>query len=96
VVNRNAPLPAPSGNYRLHRAFAERAGADEGRALLILQRAGDDFRRRGRTAVDQEDNRLTLGQVTQPGVEALRLLGVAAACRDISPLSRKVSATEIA
>jgi hypothetical protein len=76
------PIARSERHYRLHRAFAERAGADEGRALLILQRAGDDFRRPGRTAVDQEDNQLTHGQVTRPGVEALRLLGVAAACRD--------------
>ena len=49
---------------------------------MILQRAGDDFRRRSRTAVDQDDDRLALGQVTRPGVETLRLLGSAAAGRD--------------
>ena len=66
----------------LHRALAERAGADDGRALVVLQRAGDDLGRRGRAAVDQDDDRLALGEVAGAGVEALGLVGVAAAGRD--------------
>ena len=37
----------------LHGTFAEGAGADERRALVILQRIGDDFRGRSRAAIDQ-------------------------------------------
>src|SRR5262245_17963116 len=72
----------PKRDDGLHRSLAERARSDDGRALVILQRAGDDFRRRGRAAVDQDDDRLALGDVAGPGVEALGLVGVAAAGRD--------------
>ncbi len=66
----------------LHRALAERARADDGRALVVLQRAGDDLGGRGRAAVDQHDDRLALRQIARAGVVALGLLGVAAAGRD--------------
>src|SRR5262249_51685542 len=69
-------------NDRLHRAFAERARADHSCPLVILQRTGHDFRRRGRAAVHQHDDRLALGHVAGTGVEALGLLAVAAAGRD--------------
>src|SRR5204863_8776392 len=67
---------------RLHRTLAERARADQRGALVVLQRPGDDFRRRRRTAVDQEDHWLALGEVARPRVEALGFLGIAAAGRD--------------
>jgi hypothetical protein len=56
--------------------------ADQRRATVILQRTGDDFRGRGRAAVDQHDHRLALGKVARPRIEALGLLRVAAAGRD--------------
>ena len=49
---------------------------------MVLQCTGDDFRGRSRAAIDQDDDRLAFGQVARPGVEALRLLGIAAAGRD--------------
>jgi hypothetical protein len=49
---------------------------------MVLQRAGDDFRRRGRAAVDQHDDGLAFYQIARPCVEALRFFGVAAAGRD--------------
>ena len=49
---------------------------------MILKRAGDDFGSRGRAAVDQQHHRLAIGQVTLGGVEALGLVGMAAARRD--------------
>ena len=49
---------------------------------MVLKRAGNDFRSRGRAAVDQHDDRLALGQIAGPGVEALRFFGVAAAGGD--------------
>ena len=52
VVSRGAPSKRDDG---LHRALAEGARADERGALVVLQRPGDDFRRRRRTAVDQQD-----------------------------------------
>ena len=67
---------------RLHRAFAEGARTDNRRALVILQRAGDDFRRRGGAAIDQHDNRLPLREIARPSIVALRFFGVAAACGD--------------
>ena len=75
--------------------LSERARADERRALVILQRAGDDFRGRRGAAIDQDDDRLALGQIARVGVER-----VSSALRPrmetISPLSRNASETEIA
>src|SRR6202034_3694960 len=65
----------------LHRAFAEGPRANERGTLVVLQRAGDDLRRRSRTAVDENDHRLALGHVARPRIEALRLLRVAPARR---------------
>ncbi len=42
---------------RLHRPFAERLPAEHRRALVVLQRAGDDFRRGGGAPVNQHDHR---------------------------------------
>ena len=66
----------------LDRTLAEGARADDGRALVVLEGTGDDLGSRGRTAVDQNDHRLALGEVAGAGVVALRLVGVAAAGRD--------------
>ena len=41
----------------LEDALAERAGAHHRRAVAVLQRAGDDLRRRGRLAVDEHGDR---------------------------------------
>ena len=76
------PITRSERHDRLHRTFAERARADERRALLILQRTGDDFRGRSRTAVDQDDDRLALSQIARVGIEALGLLGITAAGGD--------------
>src|SRR6185437_10850753 len=43
--------------------FAERLRAEDGRALLILERTGDDLRGRGRAAVDENDQRLAVRQI---------------------------------
>ena len=79
IARRGQAQRAVAGAQRddgLHRALAERARADERGALVILQRAGDDFRGRRRAAIDQDDDRLALGQIARVGVEALRLVGV--------------------
>ena len=73
---------AAERNDGLDGALAERAGAENRRALVVLQGAGDDLRGRGRTAVDEDDQRLALGEVAGLRVEALRILSVAAAGRD--------------
>jgi hypothetical protein len=44
--------------YRLRRTVAGRCHADDGRALMILQRATDDFRDRSRAGIDQHHQRL--------------------------------------
>ncbi len=84
-------VAASQRNDGLHRALAERARADDGRALVVLQCASDDFRRRGRAAIDQHDDRLALGQVARMRGAALGLLGVAAAGRhDLALLQERV------
>ena len=50
---------------RLDRAFAEGLRAHDGRALVILQRAGDDLAGRGRTLVDQHHQRHGLDRCRQ-------------------------------
>src|ERR1017187_3979561 len=52
-------------NDGLHRALAERARADQRCTLVVLQRSGDDFGSRCRAAVDQNDQRLALGQIAR-------------------------------
>ena len=66
----------------LHRALAERTGADQGRPLVIMQGAGHDLRGGCRTAVDQNDERLALGEIAAVRREALGFLGPAAPGRD--------------
>ena len=44
-------------HHRLHRALAEGAPAQQHGAVVILQRAGEDFGRRSRGAVHQHDHR---------------------------------------
>src|SRR4029453_2002944 len=75
------PIAGAEGNDGLHRAFSERARADHGRTPVILERACHNFGGRGRTAVDQHDDRLVLGEIAGARIEALGLLGVAAARR---------------
>src|SRR5712692_4296994 len=56
------------GQYRLHRALAESRRAQQRRALVVLQRARDDFGGGGRAAVDEHDHRHGLdrrGQVLE-------------------------------
>src|SRR5207302_10931410 len=61
---------------RLHAALAERRGADDDRAAVVLERAGDDLAGAGGAAVDEDHDRIVrLGVL---GVGALDL-GVAAA-----------------
>src|SRR5579872_603315 len=68
---------------RLHRALAEGARADQRRALMILQGAGDDFGGRGGAAVNQHDHRLAMREIgAGPRAVALRLFDVAPARRD--------------
>src|ERR1700680_3262541 len=69
----------------LHGALAERTGTNERRTFLVLERAGDDFRCRCRTAVNQYDHRLAVGKIAGSGVEALHLTNVAATSRNNFP-----------
>ena len=68
---------AAERNDRLHRALAERARADDGRALLVMQRAGDDLGGGSRSAVDEHDDLLAVSLVARVGIRPLRLLLVA-------------------
>ena len=49
--------PAVEVDQVLHRALAEGGLADDEATAVVLDRAGEDFRRRGRTAVDQHRQR---------------------------------------
>ena len=49
---------------------------------MVLQCAGDDFGRAGRTAVDEDDHRLALGQIARFRVPAVVVLRIAAAGAD--------------
>jgi len=77
-------------NDGLHRAFAEAGHADDGGALVILQSTGDDFRRRGGAAVDQDYDRLAVGDVAGLGVIALGVVGMTAAGRHDLALGEEV------
>ncbi len=66
----------------LHGALAERAGPDQGRALVIVQRTGHDLRSGRRSAVDQNDQRLALGEIAGARRITLGFLGGAAPRRD--------------
>src|SRR4029078_8844195 len=81
----------PQRDDGLHRAFAKGAGADHCRPLVVLQGAGDDFRRRGRAAVDQDDQRLSLREIARTRVEALRLFGITSPRRhDLALLQERI------
>src|SRR6516225_8937804 len=75
------PVAGAERNDGLHRPLAERAGANDGRAPMILERARNNFGGRGGAAVDQYDDRLVLGEVAPARVETLGFLGGAAARR---------------
>src|SRR5258708_15659365 len=78
-------------NDGLHRALAERARADDGRAAMILERTRNDFGGRSRAAVDQHDDRLVLGEVACARIEPLGFLGGAAARRyDLALLQERI------
>ena len=63
---------------------------DDG-TLVILQSASDDFGRRSRAAVDQDDQRFVLCEIARACVEALRLFGITSARRhDLALLQESV------
>ncbi len=49
---------------------------------MILQCTGNDFRRTGRTAIDENDNRLAVSQVALACIEARHILRIATTGRD--------------
>ncbi len=51
------PFTVAQRHHLLHRALAEALGTHDHAAALVLQRAGDDFRRGGAAAVDQHHER---------------------------------------
>ncbi len=78
VIARRGQLDRRVGRQlaqRLHRTLAERAAAHHDRALVILQRAGDDFRGRCRAAIDQHHHRHGLEPGRQPG-QRIATLGI--------------------
>ena len=80
------------GQHRLHRSLAEAALAHHQRAMLVLQRAGDDFGRRCRTCVDQHDHRQALRVVARLGVIAFDIALLPAALRhDLAALQEGVA-----
>ena len=83
-MRRGQPDRAVPGerNDGLDRSLAERARAHDDGAAMVLQRAGDDLGRRGRPAVDQDDDGKPVGDVARLGVEALGLVGPARPRRD--------------
>ena len=76
-------VPAFERDDRLHRALAKAAGAHDRRAVIVLQCAGDDFRGRGRGAVDQHHDRHPGDQIARHrgAIDAV-VVGVAALGRD--------------
>src|SRR5262249_2257727 len=94
VARGGQPQRAIAGAERndgLHRALAERARADDGRAAMILERTRHNFGGRSRAAVDQHDDRFVLGEVARAGIEALGFLGVATARRyDLALLQERI------
>src|SRR6266446_2936681 len=85
------PIAGAERNDGLHRALAERACANDGRAPVILKRTRHDFGGRGGAAVDQHDDGLVLGEVARARIEPLGFLGGAPARRhDLAPLQEGV------
>ncbi len=66
----------------LHRSLAEGSQADDCGALLVLQGAGDDFRRRGCTWIGQDHDRLAVQHVALFGLIADDVFRIAAALAD--------------
>eukprot|EP01136_Pigoraptor_vietnamica_P040559 Opistho-1_new@12604 len=67
---------------RLNRPLAESPFAQHQRAVMILERARDDFRRRSGAGIDQHDQRQSAGKIVGLGVPAFDVRLVAAALRD--------------
>ena len=57
---------------RLHQALAEGRLADDQGAIMILQRAGDDLRRRGRIAVHQHHDRILQVRSMRRAIDLIR------------------------
>ena len=58
--------------HRLHESLAERRRSDDERAVVVLQRAGDDLRGRRRAAVEQHDERNVEREMAAGRLAALR------------------------
>jgi hypothetical protein len=76
----------------LHQAFAEGGFADDEGAVVVLQGAGDDLRRRGRAAVDQHDDGEGLAAVAVGGGVVLVGVGAPALADDALSLGEQVVA----
>src|SRR5690625_1536683 len=61
--------PIAQRQNRLHGAFTEGRRAHDHRALVVLQRTGDDLGSRGRTAVDQYHHWGAVEHIARLGVE---------------------------
>ena len=82
VVTRGGELDGAiigQGQDGLHRALAEGLAANDDGAVVVLQRARDDFRGRGRAAVDQHHDGHAGHQITLLGIEIAFLAFFAAA-----------------
>ena len=79
VASRGEPKSTVSteGHDGLNRPLAERTRPDDGGALLVLERAGHDFRCGCRSTVDENHDRLAIGDIARLGGGPLRLLDVA-------------------
>ena len=82
-------------DHLLEDALAERPRADELRAPAVLQRAGDDLRRRGGAAVDEHDER-RLGDDGSPVALSVRSGTLRPRVVTIGPSSRNALATSCA
>jgi hypothetical protein len=80
VVSRSAPLAGAERDEGLHGPLAKGSRAENGCTFVILQGACHDLGGRGRTAIDQHDHRLALGEIAAgAGIEPLSLVRIAAA-----------------
>src|SRR5262249_34247156 len=73
----------------LGRALAERTGAENGGALVVLQGARHDFRSRRRAAVDQDDDLLAFGEIARLGGVTL-IFGAPAQRDDLAALEQVI------
>ena len=90
MVSRIAPL-RPIGMIVCTEPLPNERVPSTRRAAMVLQRAGDDLRRRGRAAVQEHDDRLAVDQIAGAGAEALHLVGMAAAGGDdLAPVEEGV------